>query len=67
MVQICLNKNILKGSTTSNYKTLKVLPVRSLYKHLAILNESEKNIFNNTKKREIRAYDIQVDYSKKYR
>lgn len=65
MIRICLNKNDLKCSTTSNYNALKVLPVRLLYKQLAILNASEKNSFDHTNNCEIKAYDIQVDYAKK--
>jgi hypothetical protein len=37
MVRICLNKFTLEGSTKANYKKLVVLPVKFLYKKIAIM------------------------------
>lgn len=42
VVRICLNLSDLKGSSVFNYKVLKVLSIRSLYKQFAILSVSTK-------------------------
>jgi hypothetical protein len=64
-VRICLNKYDLKGSSVTNYKELKVLPIRSLYKQFAILRVSKNISQININKRECIAYDLQVKYAKK--
>lgn len=61
-IRICLNKYDLKDSSVSNYKKLKVFPIRFLYKQFTILISVSKNI----SKRECRAYDLQVEYIKKF-
>ena len=65
IVRICLDKKDLQGSTTQNYKQLKVLPVKLLYKQFAILFSTSKISNKNDTKRDIRAYDIAVWYTKK--
>ncbi|KAE9545583.1 hypothetical protein AGLY_001126 [Aphis glycines] len=58
IVRICLDKKDLKGPTTQNYKQLKVLPVKLLYKQFAILFSTSKISNKNDTKRDIRATTI---------
>lgn len=64
-LRICLSKNELYGSTTTNYKVFKVLPVRYLYKQFSIMFQIDKFSIQQNNKRENRSYDMQVNYSKK--
>jgi len=70
IVRICLNKFTLEGSTKANYRELGVLPIRLLYKKIAIMYLVKK--FNLDKyhnklsnKRELRKYDLTVNYTNK--
>jgi len=64
-VRICLDKKERQGSSSLNYKTLKVLPVRVLYKLFAIVNISKLSISKCENKREFRAYDVIIKYTNK--
>jgi hypothetical protein len=64
-VRICLDKKERQGSSSLNYKTLKVLPVRVLYKLFAIVNVSKQPINKCESKREFRAYDVSAKYTNK--
>lgn len=64
-VRICPNKKNLVGSSVSNYKELKTLPIRFLYKQFAILWVSKQINFLHIDKRKSRAYDVRVNYTKK--
>ncbi|XP_022163951.1 uncharacterized protein LOC111029296 [Myzus persicae] len=57
-VRLCLGKKELYGSTSLNYKELRVLPVRYLYKQFSILFKAGKITIKNVNKREHRAYDL---------
>lgn len=37
IIRICLNKHKLEGSTLQNYKELRVLKIKSVYKKFAIM------------------------------
>ena len=70
IVRICLNKFTLEGSTKANYRELGVLPIRLLYKKIAIMNLVKK--FNldkyhkeSSNKRELRKFDLTVNYTNK--
>lgn len=64
IVLICLKKKIVfQGSTALNYKELKVLPVKFLYKQFAIIFRQIKLVLKKENKRENRAYDITVWYT----
>jgi hypothetical protein len=70
IVRICLNKLSLKGSTLENYKELGVLPVRQLYKKIAIMFiikqlGIDQLHSDNSHIREIRKYDCPVKYTYK--
>ena len=65
-VRLCLRKKELYGSTSVNYKEFRVLPVSYLYRQFSILFKAGKiNTTENVNKREHRAYDLQVSYTKK--
>ncbi|KAF0711369.1 myb-like protein D [Aphis craccivora] len=68
IIRICLNKYSLEGSTSQNYKELKVLPINSLYKKFAIMwvVKNMENWYNADKSkqtRENRAYDAKINYT----
>lgn len=65
MVRICLNKKYRQGSSSINYKTFNVLPVRTLYKLTAIVNISKQTLKKCDNKREFRAYDVSIKYTNK--
>lgn len=69
IVRICLNKHTLVGLTNKNYSDLGVLPIKSLYKKIAIIfifNRFIKGKYNKSlvNKREM-VFDIPVEYTKK--
>lgn len=57
-------KKELYGSTSLNYKEFKVLPVRCLYRQFSIIFQVGR-ITTKQDKRESRAYDMHVSYTKK--
>lgn len=63
-VRICQNKNNSITFLIFYYKELKALPNRILNKQFTILSVSKKNNFFHIDKREIRAYDVHVNYTK---
>jgi len=71
IVRIILNKKSLDGSTNLNYKMLGALPLRFLYKKIAILYVIKKFITSKIHKlnlidvREHRVYDLPIKYTKK--
>lgn len=59
------DKKILQGFASQNYKELRVPPVKCMYKHFSILFLSSQIIYECKNKRDIRAFDISVCYTKK--
>lgn len=67
-VRICLDKKERQGSSSLNYKTLRMLPVKVLYKFFANVNISDiskQYIHKSENKREFRAYDVSIKYTNK--
>lgn len=64
-IRICLNKKELYGSSTTNYKVFKALPVRFLYKQFSIMFQIDNFGFEKNNKKENRSYDMQVSYTNK--
>jgi len=70
IVRMCLNKLTLQGSTNANYKEFGVLPIRLLYKKIAIMYMIKKfNLDNNyneiNNKREMIKYDMTIKFANK--
>jgi len=70
IIRICLNKSSLEGSSKENYRVMGVLPLKLLYKKMAIMfifksviKGQNKKIYDG--KRECRLYDIPVKYTRK--
>jgi len=71
IVRMCLDKYALEGSTSRNYRDLGVLPIKSLYKKIAIMFifkrfiKGKSNTFFENKRKNM-VYNISVNYAKKY-
>lgn len=69
VVRKCLDKKEKQDLSSLNYKTLKVMPVRVLYKLFAIIinivNISKQSISKYENKIEFRAYDVSIKYTHK--
>jgi len=70
IIRICLCKNNLVGSTGENFKLFRVLPFESVYKKVTILYviqnyETFVDMEIIGKKREVRAFDVNIIYYKK--
>jgi len=63
-IRICLGKKEFYGSTSTNYKELKVLPDRYLYRQFSIIFITGKITTKPVNKRENRANDMYVSYTK---
>jgi len=64
-VRLYQRKKELYGSTSINYKQFRVLPVGYLYRQFSILFKAGNITTKNGNKREHRAYDLHVSYTKK--
>ena len=69
IIKICLDKKSLEGSINQNYKDFKVLPIRSVYKKIAInWVEKNRNTSYNTEtyknKRQHTTLDAKANYIK---
>ena len=70
IIRICLNKFTKQGSTNANYKEFGVLPIRFLYKKIAIMYlvknfNMDKDHKDLSRIREYRKYDLTVKYAYK--
>jgi len=70
IVRICLGRNTLTGSTGDNFKQLEVLPVEIVYKKVTILYivknyETYLDKENIRIQREVRTFDVKINYCKK--